>query len=148
MLGGLSPEQAENNVNDAKVAFENEKYLSKFKRKKAKYKEGMLVRIQSEKTVFNKGYRTNFNDEIFKIVKVKDKLPIPLYTLASLDDQEVLGGNFYQFQITPVRQSEHRIEKVLKKDEKTGRSFVKWEDYPERFNSWVIDSDLRQIKPQ
>ena len=70
-----------------------------------------------------------------------------MYTLASLDDQEVLAGNFYQFQITPVRQSEHRIEKVLKKDEKTGRSFVKWEGYPERFNSWIINSDLRSIKP-
>ena len=58
MLGGLSPEQAKNNVNDAKVAFENEKYLSKFKRKKAKYKEGMLVRIQSEKSCFSQRVQT------------------------------------------------------------------------------------------
>ena len=146
MLGGLSPEEAEMDVNNAKVAMENEKYLSKFKRKKPKYQTDMLVRIKSEKTAFHKGYRPNFNDEIFKIVKVKDNLPVPLYTLASLDDQEVLIGNFYQFQITPVKQTDHRIEKVLKKDKKTGRSFVSWQGYPERFNSWIQDSDIIKLQ--
>ena len=106
----------------------------------------MLVRIKSERNTFHKGYRPSFNNEIFKIVKVKLNLPIPLYTLASLDDQEVLIGNFYQFQITPVKQTEHRIEKVLKKDKKSGKSFVKWEGYPERFNSWIDDSDIRIIR--
>ena len=77
---------------------------------------------------------------------MKTNLPIPLYTLASLDDKEVLIGNFYQYQITPVNQTHHRIEKVLKKDNKTGRSFVRWEGYPERFNSWVEDSDISTIQ--
>ena len=146
MLGGLSPEEAELDVNNAKVSMENEKYLSKFKKKRAKYKKDTLVRIKSDKTKFYKGYRPNFNPEIFKIIRVKTNLPIPLYTLASLDDKEVLIGNFYQYQITPVNQTHHRIEKVLKKDNKTGRSFVRWEGYPERFNSWVEDSDISTIQ--
>ena len=146
MLGGLSPKDAELDINASKVAMENEKYLCKFKKRKPKYEKNMLVRIKSERNTFHKGYRPSFNNEIFKIVKVKLNLPIPLYTLASLDDQEVLIGNFYQFQITPVKQTEHRIEKVLKKDKKSGKSFVKWEGYPERFNSWIDDSDIRIIR--
>ena len=54
-------------------------------------------------------------------------------------------GNFYQFQITPVKQNEHRVEKVLKRDKKSGKSFVKWEGYPDRFNSWIEDSNIRKL---
>ena len=143
MLGGLSPEEAELDENASKVSMENEKYLCKFKKRKPKYKNNTLVRIKSEKNTFHKGYRPTFNDEIFKIVQVKTNLPIPLYTLGSLDDEEVLVGNFYQFQITPVKQNEHRIEKVLKKNKKSGKSFVKWEGYPDRFNNWIEDSAIR-----
>ena len=39
MLGGLSPEEAELDVNNAKVSMENEKYLSKFKRKELSTKK-------------------------------------------------------------------------------------------------------------
>ena len=108
----------------------------------------MLVRIKSEKNTFHKGYRPNFNTEIFKIVKVKVNLPVPLYTLSSLDDQEILIGNFYHYQITPVKQTEHRIEKVLKTNKKTGKLFVKWEGYPDRFNSWIDNKDIKDIKNQ
>ena len=145
MLGGLSPKEVEADPNNAHVASENEKYLSKFKKKRPKYKKGTLVRIKSEKVTFHKGYRPTFKTEIFKIVQVKDNLPVPLYTLGSLDDQEILIGNFYQFQLTPVKQTQHRIQQVLKRDKKNQRSFVRWEGYPERFNSWVEDSSISKI---
>ena len=145
MLGGLSPKEVEADPNNALVASENEKYLSKFKKKRAKYKKGTLVRIKSEKVTFHKGYRPTFKTEIFKIVQVKDNLPVALYTLGSLDDQEILIGNFYQFQLTPVKQTQHRIQQVLKRDKKNQRSFVRWEGYPERFNSWVEDSSISKI---
>ena len=146
MLGGLSPAQAELDINARKIAEENEKYLSQFKKMQPKYKKGTLVRIKSERNTFHKGYRPSFNIEIFKIVQVKDNLPVPLYTLSSIDDKEVLIGNFYQYQITPVKQNEHRIEKVLKTNKRSGKSYVKWEGYPERFNSWVDSADIKPIK--
>ena len=79
----------------------------------------------------------------WKIVQVKDNLPVPLYTLSSIDDKEVLIGNFYHYQITPVKQTEHRIEKVLKTNKKTGKLFVKWEGYPDRLNSWIDNKDIK-----
>ena len=76
MLRGLSPEEAELDVNAPRVSMANEMYLNKFKKRKPKYKKDTLVRIKSEKNTFHKGYRPTFNNEIFKIVEVKTKLPI------------------------------------------------------------------------
>ena len=89
------------------------RYLSKFKRKKPRYKVGMEVRVKKEQGVFEKECDGTFNDEIYKIIDVKLNLPIPLYEISTLSD-EVVQGYFYANQLTRVNQLEHRIEKSLK----------------------------------
>ena len=37
-----------------------------------------------------------------------------------------------------------RVEKVLKK--KNGKSSVKWKGWPEKFNSWIPDEWLEELK--
>ena len=77
-------------------------------------------------------------------MQVKDKLPIPLYTLSSLDDVEVLKGDFYSNEITKIaNQDFHKIAAVLK--QKDNKSSVKWQGYPDRFNSWVKNSDIQKL---
>ena len=82
--------------------------------------------------------------EIFRIEAVKTSLPIVMYTLRSLDDQEVITGNFYQNQITPVKQDKHRIETILKTQ--GSNSYLKWLVYPSRFNSWIPSKNIEKIK--
>ena len=84
-------------------------------------------------------------EEIFKIDSVKTSLPIPMYTLKSLDDSEVLKGRFYQNEITAVRnQDKFFIESIL--DTKGKNSYVKWRGYPSRFNKWIPTSNIEKIK--
>jgi hypothetical protein len=44
-----------------------------------KFKVGDLVRITNEKVKFAKGYEKNFSTEIFRIVKVIQRAPQPVY---------------------------------------------------------------------
>ena len=81
---------------------------------------------------------------IINSLQVKEKLPIPLYTISSLDDAEVLKGDFYSNEITKIaNQDFHKIAAVSK--QKDNKSFVKWQGYPDRFNSWVKNSDIQKL---
>ena len=147
---GMSPQEAELNENQAKLADMNEKYLSKFTtltKSKPKYKLGQTVRIRKERDHFFKGYKPRFKDELFKISEIRTRLPIPMYVLKTLDDQETIIGSFYQNELALSNQEEHRIANVLKT--KGGKSFVSWTGYPQRYNSWIPSSSIKKFsKPK
>ena len=42
-----------------------------------------------------------------------------------------------------ANQDFHKIAAVLK--QKDNKSFVKWQGYPDRFNSWVKNSDIQKL---
>ena len=56
------------------------------KRQKPKYKVGDLVRISKAKKTFEKGYRTNWSREIFKVDRVYRRA-LPEYALKDLQDE-------------------------------------------------------------
>ena len=39
-----------------------------------------------------------------------------------------------------------RIDKVIFRDKKRKRAFVKWRGYPDQFNSWVPMSELNKLQ--
>ena len=41
----------------------------------------------------------------------------------------------------------YRVEKVLRKQKRKGvvEYFVKWKGYPDKFNSWVSESDISKL---
>ena len=56
----------------------------------------------------------------------------------------MLKGDFYSNEITKIaNQDFHKIAAVLK--QKDNKSFVKWQGYPDRFNSWVKNSDIQKL---
>ena len=69
--------------------------------KSPKFKIGDFVRIAKQDLPFRKGYKQSFTDEIFQIVGIPTNNP-PTYTLQDASD-EVLGGKFYEPEITKVR---------------------------------------------
>jgi len=46
-----------------------------------KFKVGDLIRITKEKVKFAKGYEQTFSTEIFRVVKVKQRVPQLVYAL-------------------------------------------------------------------
>ena len=102
----------------------------------------MEVRVKKLQGAFEKEYDGTFNDEVYKIVDVKLNLPIPLQELATLSDEPLLGY-YYANQLTRVKQLEHRIEKIIRRQ--GNRSLVQWKGYNKKNNSWVDNSQIRDL---
>ena len=69
------------------------------------------------------------------------------YCLCNLDGEDI-KGTFYEAEFQLVNysaQGSFEIEKVIKKrgHSKKEEVLVKWKGWPEKFNSWILASDLQ-----
>ena len=70
------------------------------------------------------------------------------YCLCDLDGEDI-KGTFYKSELQLVdylTQGSFEIEKVIKKrgcGKKEEEVLVKWKGWPEKFNSWILASDLQ-----
>ena len=112
-----------------------------------KFHVGDKVRISIEKTTFQKRYDQIWTEEIFIITHIIRGAP----TVYKLKDQadEALKGTFYPEELQKVAEPDaYRIEKVIRKKKNTDGSvsyLVKWKGYPEKFNSFVSETDLQEL---
>ena len=132
----MTPVEASKKINENKIKniynFEKIKKLSKFK-------IGDRVRISLEKNIFEKGYETNWTQEIFVIYDIKYS-NVPYYYLKDLNNEK-LKGSFYEQELQKKKQDDlYSIEKILKT--KTNKIFVKWRGYDSSFNSWIDKNTL------
>src|SRR6266516_3405264 len=104
-----------------------------------KYNVGQTVRMKQTKRVFKKGYEPSWTEEIFTIASLYPSDP-PTYILKDLAREEI-KGKFYEQEIQPITQKgdTYVVERVLKIRRRGKRTeyFVKWRNYPDKFNSWV-----------
>lgn len=115
-------------------------YPSKSKILNWRYKVGQTVRIRQTKRTFKKGYEPAWTEEIFTISKLFPSDP-PTYILKD-SAGELIKGKFYEQEIQQVKPSDiYIVERVLKTRRRRGKTeyFVKWRNYPDKFNSWVDD---------
>ena len=137
----MTPNEALNSKNTATV-WNNLNPISPLTRP-PKFKKGDTVRISKTRQIFKKGYLPSWSEEIFTISKQMHTEP---YTYKLIDwNREELKGSFYEYelQIFSKQDEYHVIEKVLKK--RKNKIFVKWRGYPDKFNSWVSDKDVRPL---
>ena len=106
----------------------------------------MRLTLKKRRT-FKKGYLPNWTEEIFIICKriTKER---PIYKLTD-DSGEIQEGSFYEEELQKVIKEDNifRIESILCK-KKRGRDMfllVKWKEYPEKFNSWVNEKDVKNL---
>ena len=107
-----------------------------------KFSVGDEVRITKKKKVFEKGYTTRWTEEIFTIKEIQNTNPIT-YKLEDLQGEEI-KGTFYEPELQKTGQQIYRIEKIIKKEK--GKSLVKWKGYSDKFNSWVNNKDLIDLR--
>ena len=107
-----------------------------------KFSVGDEVRITKKKKVFEKGYTTKWTEEMFTIKKIQNTNPIT-YKLEDLQGEEI-KGSFYEQELQKTDQQIYRIEKIIKKEK--GKSLVKWKGYSDKFNSWVDNKDLIDLR--
>ena len=127
----MTPIEGSKKVNGKKIKniynFEKTKKLGKFK-------IGDRVRLSLEKNIFEKGYDTNWTQEIFEIYDIKYS-NVPYYYLKDLNNEK-LQGTFYEQELQKTKQDDlYTIEKILKTNK--DKIYVKWRGYDNSFNSWI-----------
>lgn len=110
---------------------------------------GDYVRISKTKHTFEKGYETNWSDEIFIISSIVKRVPFTLYRLTDLN-HESIAGTFYEKELQLVNINTNTIHKIDKMISTRGTGLrkevlVKWRGYSDKFNSWIPYSDLQEI---
>ena len=132
----MTPIEGSKKINQNKIKniynFEKTKKLGKFK-------IGDRVRISLEKNIFEKGYETNWTQEIFEIYDIKYS-NVPYYYLKDLNNEK-LQGTFYEQELQKTKQDNlYTIEKILKTNK--DKVYVKLKGYSNDFNQWVNKSDI------
>ena len=110
-----------------------------------KFHVGDQVRITKKKNHFEKGYTTNWRNEVFIVTEVQPTYP---YTY-KLDDTrgEKVIGTFYEPELQLAKQTIFTIEKVLRRrTTKEGKKelYVKWKGYSKDFNQWIPVEDVEK----
>ena len=114
------------------------------KGRKNKLKVGDFVRLSRYKGLFEKGYEISWSEEYFKISKIILGNPT-VYKLQDLTDTAI-EGRFYRQEIQkiiPQKDADFKIERVIKTSK--GWAYVKFRNWPDKFNSWVRKKDLKRI---
>ena len=140
----MTPAEASKQQNEKKVFANLFGDLLYAKRGKAKFKVGDKVRISKfKRKIFDKGFTPNWTEEIFVIDEILNTNPLT-YKLVDLLGEKITGS-FYEAELQKTNQNIFRIEKVIRRDQKKKKAFVKWKGYPDKFNSWIPLSDAEKI---
>ena len=117
------------------------------KRVRFKFQVGDRVRISRVKRMFEKSYLPNFTEEMFTVYKRMAR-QVPVYKLKD-DAGEILDGTFYEPELQKIIKNDdvYRVEKILRKRKRKGivEYFVKWKGYPDKFNSWIAESNISKL---
>ena len=111
------------------------------------YKKGDKVCISHMVKTFKRAYDEKWTREIFEVVQSFKCFGICKYRLCNLDGEDI-KGTFYEAELQLVdysAQGSFEIEKVIKKRGRGKKEevLVKWKGWPEKFNSWILTSDLQ-----
>lgn len=114
----------------------------------AKFVVGDYVRVSKYKHILEKGYTSNWSDEVFRITYVIERTPV-VYEICDLLGENI-DGVFYENELQKISlptDTKYKIDKILRKRTRRGRSevFVRWKGYPSKFNSWIRSSELSVI---
>ena len=117
-------------------------YNFKITDKKPKFSIGDKVRVSLLKNSFEKGYTSNWSEQIYIIYDIKTS-NVHYYYLKDLSGEK-LDGSFYQEELLKTNMKDddlYIIEKIIKK---VGNKYlVKWKNYNDKFNC----IDVQGIQP-
>ena len=127
------------------------KYIPKKKRIKIIYKFdiGDKVRLSYTKSKFDRKYTSKWTHEIFTIYKKFIHQGQPIYKVKNWFNEK-LEGSFYQPELQKVNITEdnlYKIDNIIKSkgSGKNKKILVSWLGWPNRYNSWIPESELQDF---
>ena len=150
---GTKMQPASVTIYNAYIARKNleQRYSKNDRNKTPKYSVGDLVRVSRAKNVFGKGYEGGWTLELFKISRISCTTKPLVYFLRDLEGEEI-DGYFYEEELSRVRKNFKtgffEVEQILKTSGNGPHKkyFVKWKDYPDKFNSWVQANQIKKLQ--
>ena len=106
---------------------------------------GGKVRLNKFKGIFEKGYLPNWTAEDFQVTKTVGGRKRPLYKLKDNTGEDI-SGTFYPEEVQKIKENKYFIEKIIKRrklKDGTKQLLVKWENWPEKFNSWINEGEIQ-----
>ena len=103
--------------------------------------------MTKEKLKSAKGYEQNYSTEIFRVVKVINRKPQPVFEITDLYNRPIEQFYNYKFVKVTVSPKQFQIDKIVRTRTHKGikQHLVKWKGYDATFNSWVKASDITKI---
>lgn len=149
-LQGMSPDEADLDANQDRVSSIQRERFAKIleERRPPRFRVGDTVRVKINfGNRFARGYEEQFSRELFRIRDINLRMPIPMYFLYSLDEEERIDGGFYGNEITlaNIAEDEHRVEKILQQRRNSEghlEYLVRWRGYGREHDSWIRATDI------
>ena len=88
----------------------------------------------------------NWSEELFTVASVLRTIPVT-YRIKEEND-ELIAGTFYEKELQKVEPKKvFEIEAILdtRVFKRQKQSYVKWKGYPNTYNKWVNNSQLRKL---
>ena len=107
-----------------------------------------MVRVSKLKGQFEKGYMPNWSQEHFIVDKVNSSTKRRVYKLKDYASEDI-SGTWYDKELQPIKKNFYLVEKVLRKRKaKPGEQdlLIKWKGWPDKFNSWIKDTEIEDIQ--
>lgn len=110
--------------------------------KKSELEPGDTVRLKYKSGPFDKGYIPNWSDVIESVEKTLNGNKKPFIKIKGY------SRRFYPEEVQKITGNEFRIEKVIRKRKKDGKSqcLVKWVGYPSTENTWIDEDQISDLK--
>ena len=110
--------------------------------KKSKFSIGDKVKISILKNLFEKGYTSNWSEQIYIIDDIKS-FNVHCYDYLKDLNGNKIDGMFYEQELLKTNMKDDDlciIEKIIKK---VGNKYlVKWRGYDDSFNSYLNENDI------
>ena len=104
---------------------------------------GEYVRLSQIKPTFKKGYTIQNTLEIFKVIRVDNTQSPTIYFIEDLQG-EPIKGIFYREELIPTTPPETYQIDIIRPKIVAGKKkcLVQLKVYPEKFNSWIDESQI------
>lgn len=121
-------------------------------KKPPRFRVGDTVRVSYNRSLLSKKTGKNYTDELFKVTRVIPRHEVFMYELTSIDDDNILDGNFYAEELvkaTSAPDSVYVVDRILgsKIDRATKKRLflVKWQGFSKAHNSWVTEDEIGPV---
>ena len=121
--------------------------MLKSTRPKVRFEVGETIRIPHEVGLLNKGYYSNWKDQLYKITSIKNTFPRKTFKISDEADKEY-KRSLYPEEVQKVSENLYRIEKIIRQRKTKGKTeyFVKWLEYSDSYNSWKPAENIKRLK--